>query len=87
MYKEQVLPTNLNEFYRCGERVWLQTDDEKRYSPIQKMDATLEEKINHALWEDDVLRVTDNNEINIHVKKCHRLHERTYDQHDQPPAG
>jgi osmotically-inducible protein OsmY len=32
------------------------------------MDADIEEKVHQALWKDDVLRATDNNEIDIRVK-------------------
>ena len=68
MIKEQVLQTNLDEFSRCEEQAWLQSDDENNHGPIEKTDAGIEEKIDHALWKDDVLRVTDNKEIDIHVK-------------------
>ncbi len=68
MIKEKVLKTNLNEYYRCGERTWLETEDKKCHGLIHDADAAFEEKINDALWKDDVLRVTDNHEIGIHVK-------------------
>jgi hypothetical protein len=67
MYKDQVLSTNPDEFSWCKDQTWLQTNCKKSRSPIQKMDAVIEEKINHALWNDDVLRVIYNNEIDIHV--------------------
>lgn len=68
MIKEQILQTNLDEYSRCEEQAWLLSNDENSHSPIEKTDAALEEKINHALWKDNVLRATDNNEIDIHVR-------------------
>jgi RNA polymerase sigma-70 factor (ECF subfamily) len=38
MYKEQVLPTNLDEFSWRKDQTWLPTDDGKSHSPIQKTD-------------------------------------------------
>jgi len=68
MYKEQIVPINHDKFYRCEEQSWTDTDDEKKHDPIQKKDAEIKEKINHALWNDAVLRVTDNKEIEIQVR-------------------
>jgi len=68
MVQEQVLPINSNEFDRCGEQAGQSADDTKDHDPIQKMDAKLKEKIERALWKDDVLRATDYSEIDIHVK-------------------
>jgi len=40
----------------------------KSLSPIQKTDAAIKEKINNALWKDDVLRALEYYEIDVHVK-------------------
>jgi len=68
MNKEQTTTINPDKFYPCGEQNWIETNDEKNHDPIQKMDAEIRERINQALWSDPVLRVTDNNEIEIHVR-------------------
>jgi osmotically-inducible protein OsmY len=68
MDQEQVLHTDVDKFYRCEEQAWAGTGDLKNHDRIQEMDAELKEKLDHALWKDDVLRVTDYNEIDIHVK-------------------
>jgi osmotically-inducible protein OsmY len=67
MYKEQVLPTNLDELSRCEERMQM-TDYGKSLSPTQKTDAAIHENITNALWKDDVLRALDYYEIDVHVK-------------------
>jgi len=68
MYPEQILQTNLDEFSRCEEQTWLLSDDQNDHDPIKKTDAALEEKVNQAIWKNEILRVTENNEIEIHVK-------------------
>jgi len=68
MIEEQVLPANPDLFSWCAERTGLHTHDENNNDPAQKMDRALEEKIQHALWQNDVLRATDLNEIDIRVK-------------------
>jgi osmotically-inducible protein OsmY len=67
MYKEQVLPTNLDELSRCEVRMQM-TDYGKSLSPTQKTDAAIHENITNALWKDDVLRALDYYEIDVHVK-------------------
>ena len=67
MYKKQELQTNPDEFNRCAERRQ-KTDYRKSLSPTQKSDASLFESINEALWKDDVLRMQDYYEIEVHVK-------------------
>lgn len=68
MDKKQALVPGSDDFSWCNDKTWLQTDDSKSDSPIQKTDSAIEENLKHALWADDVLRVTDNNEIDVHVK-------------------
>jgi len=66
MYKEKVLPTNLDEISRCEERSQV-IDRGKSLSPIQKTDVALKEKISNALWKDDVLRALDYYEVDVFV--------------------
>jgi len=44
------------------------TDYRKSLSPVQKTDAGIKEKINHALWKDTVLRAMDYYEVDVFVK-------------------
>ena len=67
MYKEQVTHTNLDEISRCEERSPM-INHGKSLSPIQKTDAAIKEKINNALWKDDVLRALDYYGIDVFVK-------------------
>jgi hypothetical protein len=64
MYKEQVAHTNLDENSRCEERS-LKINHGMSLSPIQKTDAAIKEKINNALWKDDVLRALDYYEVDV----------------------
>jgi osmotically-inducible protein OsmY len=67
MYKEQITHTNLDENSKCEERSQ-RPEHRKNLSPIQKTDAAIKEKINNALWKDDVLRALEYYEIDVHVK-------------------
>jgi len=67
MYKEQTLPTNLDEISRCEERSQI-IDHGKSLSPIQKTDAAIKEKIINALRKDDVLRALDYYEVDVFAK-------------------
>lgn len=67
MYKEKVLPINLDEKARCEERSLI-IDRGKSLSPIQKTDAAIKEKIYNALWKDDVLRALEYYGIDVFVK-------------------
>jgi len=40
----------------------------KSLSPGQKTDAAIKESIDHAIWDDDVLRAIESYEIDVHVK-------------------
>jgi osmotically-inducible protein OsmY len=68
MDQKQVLPIIFDEIYRCGKTSRAQAGNEKSNDPANEIDTALKEKINSALWQDDVLRVTDYNEIDIYVK-------------------
>src|SRR5512135_2023746 len=65
---EERLQTNLVEFSRCEEETWEQLDEESGHSRPDNKDTALEDTIRHALWKDVVLRATDLNDIEIHVK-------------------
>jgi osmotically-inducible protein OsmY len=65
---EEKLQTNLEEFSRCEEQTWAQLDDEGSHHRIDNKDVALEDTIRHALWLDTVLRVTDLDDIEIHVR-------------------
>jgi osmotically-inducible protein OsmY len=67
MFPVQNPKMNPNEFSRCEERMQM-ADYEKHLAPIQKTDAVIKDGINAALWKDDVLRVTEYDEIDVHVK-------------------
>ncbi|HSL43734.1 MAG TPA: BON domain-containing protein [Anaerolineales bacterium] len=64
------LPTiHADEFSRCEERS-LVVDHRKSLSPIQKTDAAIKERIDRALWKDDVLRAIESYEMAVHVKNA-----------------
>jgi len=67
MHNKQILTTNLDQLYRIGAQANQQAPAEKTDKSFQDIDAAIEEKIHHALWKDDVLRVTDHKEINVKV--------------------
>lgn len=55
------------EFSRCEERSHL-TDQGKSPTSGQKIDAAIKGTINRAIWNDDVLRAIEADEIGVHVK-------------------
>jgi len=66
---EEKLQTNLVEFSRCEEQTWAQLDEDESGQPrIDEKDAALEDTIRHALWMDTVLRGTDLDDMEIHVR-------------------
>lgn len=56
-----------DEFSRCEESSEI-TDHGKSLSPSQKTDAAIQGSIDHAIWNDDVLRAIEYHEINVRVK-------------------
>src|SRR5690349_4102871 len=67
MLATQIPIINPDEFSRCEENA-LTGYDRKRLSPGQKTDAAIKRSIDHAIWNDDVLRAIDSQEIDVHVK-------------------
>lgn len=67
MSPTQVPKTNSDELSRCEEQMQM-VDHEKSLSPTQKIDAAIKNHIDTALLKDDVLRATEYDQINIHVK-------------------
>lgn len=65
---EEKLQTNLAEFSRCEEETWSELDDESGRRLFDNADVAMEDTIRHALWKDVVLRATDLNDIEIHVR-------------------
>ncbi len=56
-----------DEFSRCEER-GLVVDHGKELSPIERMDAALQESIYQVFWKDSVLRAMEYQEIDVRVK-------------------
>jgi osmotically-inducible protein OsmY len=67
MNKEHDYPIILDEFFRNEEQKPLDFDLKKTNDRIQTTDDSIEENIYNALWKDSILRVTDIDEIKIHV--------------------
>jgi osmotically-inducible protein OsmY len=58
---------NPDEFSRC-EETEQKTDRGKSLSPSQKTDAAMKRSIDHAIWNDNVLRAIEYHEIDVYVK-------------------
>jgi osmotically-inducible protein OsmY len=56
-----------DELSRCEEQAQ-STDHEKNISPTQKTDVIIKDRINTALWKDDVLRATEYDQVDVRVK-------------------
>ena len=67
MLPAQMPRINPDGVSRCEERRPM-TDHERILSPIDKVDAAMEESIYHALWKDVVLRAIEYEEFDVHVK-------------------
>lgn len=67
MLATQKTRINSDEFSRC-EEIQQKTNHGKSLSPSQKTDAAIKESIEHALWNDDVLRAIESYEVEVHVK-------------------
>ena len=67
MLATQMPRINPVEFSRCEEGTEL-VDHGKTLSPIQKMDVAMKRSIDHAIWNDNVLRAIEYHEIDVHVK-------------------
>ena len=67
MLATQIPRINPAEFSRCEESSQI-TDHGKSLSPGQKTDAAIKGSIEHAIWNDDILRAIEYYEIDVHVK-------------------
>jgi osmotically-inducible protein OsmY len=67
MLKTQATKINPDGFSRYEEQRRMAAHG-KSLSPVRKTDAEIKGSIDHALWKDDVLRATDYDEIDVHVK-------------------
>jgi osmotically-inducible protein OsmY len=66
MYLLHNSQTNPDEFFPPEDLQRLQV--EERDKTIEKVDASIADKVDTVLWKDDVLRKTDYLEIDVHVK-------------------
>jgi osmotically-inducible protein OsmY/uncharacterized protein YkvS len=69
MLATQIPKINPDEFSRC-EEPQQKTDHGKSLSPSQKTDAAIKRSIDHAIWNDNVLRAIEYHEIDVHVKNA-----------------
>jgi osmotically-inducible protein OsmY len=67
MLTTQIPRINPDEFSRCEESTQ-RTEHGKALSPSQKRDAAIKTSIEHAIWNDDVLRAIEYYEIDVRVK-------------------
>jgi hypothetical protein len=67
MLATQIPRINPDEFSRC-EETEPKTDPGKSLSPSQKTDAAIKGLVDRAIWNDDVLRAIEYDEIAVHVK-------------------
>ena len=67
MLATQLPRINPVEFSRCEESTPM-TDHGKSLSRGEKTDATMKRSIDHAIWNDNVLRSIEYREIDVHVK-------------------
>ncbi|MEJ2352907.1 MAG: BON domain-containing protein [Anaerolineales bacterium] len=68
MLAAQTTQSSIAEFSRCDDRSWLPVEEQNVDHKTDKADASIAEKVDHALWNIDVLRSTDYREINVYVK-------------------
>ena len=69
MAAEKTTRANLAEFSRCDDRSWLPVDDQDVDHKADQTDASIAEKVDRALWNNDMLRSTDYPEIDVDVKE------------------
>ena len=67
MLATQIPKINPDEYSRC-EETEQKTNRGKRLSPSQKTDAAIKGMVDRAIWNDDVLRAIEYDEIAVHVK-------------------
>ena len=67
MLNPQTTQTNPPEFSRGNDRIQLMANLHHRNRITEKMDVVISEKIDEALWQDEVLRSTDYKELEVCV--------------------
>lgn len=67
MYPVEILGIDPDEFSRCEDRNRV-TDHRERLSPVQKSDRATKAHIERALWNDEVLRAIEADDVVVHVK-------------------
>ncbi len=67
MLATQIPTINPADFSRCEESHQIM-DHGKSLSPVQKSDAAIKASVDHAIWNDDILRAIEYYEIDIQVK-------------------
>jgi osmotically-inducible protein OsmY len=58
----------LDPYTRCQNQPWIVADEKRHPSPTQKSDLAIADKVDRAIWKDEVLRVTAYHEIEIQVE-------------------
>ncbi len=69
MLEVQTMQAKPVEFNPCEDRSWLSVEELNSHPKKEKADENIAEKVDRALWNDDMLRSTDYGEIGIHVKE------------------
>jgi osmotically-inducible protein OsmY len=67
MFTAPISASNLDELSRCEERDQAM-DHGKSLTKTQKTDAAVKKHVEHAIWNDDVLRSIEHDEMDVHVK-------------------
>jgi osmotically-inducible protein OsmY len=68
MLAKQTNQANRAEFYRCDDRSRLPLEGQNANHKTNRADASIAEKVDRALWNNDMLRSTDYREIDFAVK-------------------
>jgi len=64
----QTTQASLAEFSRCNDQSLLSVEEQNVHHLADKVDASIAEKVDRALWNNGVLRSTDYREIDVDVK-------------------
>jgi osmotically-inducible protein OsmY len=64
----QSRPKTLSELDRCSELPGISVEEQSRQTKADRVDRTIAEKVDRALWKNGVLRSTDYGKINVTVK-------------------
>jgi len=69
MLEVQTMQVKPNGFDPCEDQPWLPVEELNSHHKKEKADENIAEKVDRALWNDDMLRSTDYHEIDIHLKE------------------